>query len=943
MSVKKSPGELVTFRGRDWIVLPSQDPDVQLLKPIGGSNDEITGVFLPLQVPSDEIKKAEFAAPTVNDLGDFQTAKMLFDATRLSFRHASGPFRSFGKLSFRPRSYQVVPLIRALEQETLRLLIADDVGIGKTVEALLILKEKMERGEIRNFAVICLPHLCEQWQSELRDKLDIEAEIIRSSTAASLDRKMPDDRSVFYHLPYQVISIDYIKSDKRRPIFLNDIPDLIIVDEAHTCAKPAGATSPTQQQRYHLLHEIAKKPKQHLLLLTATPHSGKDEEFQSLLGLLNKEFETYNFENIDQNKRRKIAQHFIQRKRENIKRWLRKSGEERTPFPERDTAEQKYPLSDSYRAFYNQVVQFAGGISHEGKNIKSPTFRYWAALALLRGVMSSPAAGAEMLRVKELKNAGNDEKPQLDLTDVANNRLYDNTPQASDNAETEYIDQVDFSAQEVSEIQKLLEKIQGLGNIEHDTKAYEAVKIAQKWLKDGYNPIIFCKYIATAEYLGKILKENIKGKVEIKVITSTLPDEQRREEIELLKDHERRILVATDCLSEGINLQSLFNGVIHYDLPWNPNRIEQREGRVDRFGQESEKVRTLLLYCEENPIDRNVLKILIRKVRDIQKATGVSITLGEENTSVMAAVIQEIFYGTETNGATPEQLTLFAEEFYTRELEAARKKAENLRSIFAHESIDPTFINENLDAIDEAIGDVAALEHFIAQAITHLGGHIERDMQGYTVNLQNLPKHLQVDFPQGKAFKISFESPTPKGYRYLGRNHRFTEQLCQYMLSLAMEGRTGYQRVARTSVVQTNAVEKKTTLIQFRVRNVIREHNGKNEVIGEEMYLWGYRGSNEQAEILAYEEAKKLLYEARSQKQLSLEMQQSTFLNEEQIFQTKKNDFLKVAKERAQNLCDAHDRFRKSGASKRYEAVYPVLPPDLIGVYILIPTPKDLF
>lgn len=316
MSVKKSPGELVTFRGRDWIVLPSQDPDVQLLKPIGGSNDEITGVFLPLQVPSDEIKKAEFAAPTVNDLGDFQTAKMLFDATRLSFRHASGPFRSFGKLSFRPRSYQVVPLIRALEQETLRLLIADDVGIGKTVEALLILKEKMERGEIRNFAVICLPHLCEQWQSELRDKLDIEAEIIRSSTAASLDRKMPDDRSVFYHLPYQVISIDYIKSDKRRPIFLNDIPDLIIVDEAHTCAKPAGATSPTQQQRYHLLHEIAKKPKQHLLLLTATPHSGKDEEFQSLLGLLNKEFETYNFENIDQNKRRKIAQHFIQRKRE---------------------------------------------------------------------------------------------------------------------------------------------------------------------------------------------------------------------------------------------------------------------------------------------------------------------------------------------------------------------------------------------------------------------------------------------------------------------------------------------------------------------------------------------------------------------------------------------------------------------------------------------------
>jgi superfamily II DNA or RNA helicase len=943
MSIKKSPGELVTFRGRDWIVLPSPEPDVQLLKPIGGSNDEVTGVYLPLQIPDDAIHKAEFAPPQLQDLGDFQTAKMLFDATRLSFRHASGPFRCFGKLSFRPRSYQVVPLIKALEQDVLRLLIADDVGIGKTVEALMILKEKMERGDIKKFAVICLPHLCEQWQGEIRDKLDIEAEIIRSSTAAALDRRLPDDRSVFYHLPYQVISIDYLKSDKRRPIFLNDIPDLIIVDEAHTCAKPAGAKSPTQQQRYHLLHEIAKKENQHLLLLTATPHSGKDEEFQSLLGLLNKEFESYDLEHIDQNKRRKIARHFIQRKRENIKRWLRKSGEEKTPFPERDTAELKYSLSEDYRRFYNAMVDFAGGISHEGKNIKSPTFRYWAALALLRGVMSSPAAGAEMLRVKELKKLPAEEKPELDATNLDANRLLENTPQASDSTETEFLDQVDFSASEVDDIQKLLTRITELGNIEKDIKAAEALRTAQKWVKEGYNPIIFCKYIATAEYLGKLLKEHIKGKVEIKVITSTLPDEQRREEIEKLQEHEKRILVATDCLSEGINLQGFFNAVIHYDLPWNPNRIEQREGRVDRFGQESEKVRTLLLYCEENPIDRNVLKILIRKVRDIQKATGVSITLGEENTSIMAAVIREVFYRQEGQAADSQQMTLFAEEFYTRELETVRKKAENLRSIFAHESIDPAFINDNLDEIDEAIGDVKSLEHFVTQAIVHLGGNIEQDIHGYLVNLQNLPPHLQSDFPQGKAFRISFESPTPKGYRYIGRNHRFTEQLCQFILSLAMEERKAFRKVARTSVIQTKSVEKKTTLIQFRVRNVIREQSSKNEVIGEEMYLWGYRGSEDDAEILDYEEAKRLLFEARSEKQLSLEMQESIYSKEEEIFSAKKEAFLDVARERAQHLSDAHDRFRKGSGGKRFEAVYPVLPPDLMGVYILTPTPKDLF
>lgn len=943
MSTKQiSPGELYSFRGRDWIVLPSPDKDIVMLKPIGGSDDEITGVFLPLQIPSDGLKEAKFPAPQVSDLGDFQTAKMLFHAARLSFRHASGPFRCFGKLSFRPRSYQVVPLIKALEQDTLRLLIADDVGIGKTVEALMILKEKMERGDVKSFAVVCLPHLCEQWQSELRDKLDLEAEIIRSSTAASLDRKLMDDRSVFHHFPYQVISIDYIKSDKRRPLFLNDIPDLIIVDEAHTCAKPAGATSPAQQQRYHLLHEIAKNEKQHLLLLTATPHSGKDEEFQSLLGLLNKEFESYNLDSIDQNKRRKIARYFIQRKRENIRRWLRKSGEEKTPFPERDTAELKYTLSETYRHLYNNVVQFAGGISHEGKNIKSPTFRYWAALALLRGVMSSPAAGAEMLKAKLLKKDVESEKPQLDPTNLANISLLDISLNADDNTETNLLDQIDLNSVELDDLQKLIVQIVELSGIVKDAKVNEAVKTAQQWLKDGYNPIIFCRYIATAEYVGRVLKENIKGKVEVKVVTSVLPDEQRREEIELLRAHDRRILVATDCLSEGINLQDLFNGVIHYDLPWNPNRIEQREGRVDRFGQESEKVRTLLLYCDENPIDRNVLKILIRKVRDIQKATGVSITLGEENTSIMEAVIREIFYGNE-NPQNAQQMTLFAEDFYTRELESARKKAENLRSIFAHESVDPSFINENLDEIDEAIGDIASIQQFVTQAIVHLGGHVEQDIHGFTVNLHNLPKHLQSGFPEGKAFKISFESPTPKGYKYIGRNHSFTEQLCQFILSLAMETRTGYQKVARTSVIQSKSVVRKTTLIQFRVRNVIREQASKREVISEEMFLWGYSGSGTDSSVLSYEEAKKLLFEAHSEKQLSLEMQQDLYSSEEAIFEHRKEDFLLVAEERANHLTDAHDRFRRANAGKRFEAVHPVLPPDLLGVYILNPVPKDLF
>lgn len=934
------PGKLVTFRNRDWVVLPSADADLVMLKPMGGSDDEITAVFLPLHIPGEELKEAQFPMPSSADLDDFQSARMLFDATRLSFRNASGPFRCMGKLSFRPRSYQVVPLVMALKQEVVRLLVADDVGIGKTVEALMILKEMMERGDIKRFAVICLPHLCEQWQQELKDKLDIDAAIIRSSTAASLDRKLPDDRSVFHHLPYQVISIDYIKADKRRGIFLNDCPELVIVDEAHTCARPAGSSSVSQQQRYHLLHDIARKESQHLLLLTATPHSGKDQEFQSLLGLLNKEFESYDLAATDQNKRRKIAKHFIQRKRENISRWIRNSGDEKTPFPERKSEEIGYKLSHEYDEFYNQILQFARGISKDGQHIRSTTIRYWAALALLRGVMSSPATAMEMLQNRQTRKL--DSKEQNLFQDRAN-PMMDYGLFGSDAADLEFLDNAELGADEMAELEELKISAEKLFGVKHDLKVSKAVDLLKGWLKEGMNPIIFCKYITTANYVGKILKEILPNKVDVQVVTSELADEQRREKIKLMGNHNQRVLVATDCLSEGINLQDLFTAVLHYDLPWNPNRIEQREGRVDRFGQIAPVVKTYLLWGEDNPIDQIVLRILIRKVKDIQKATGVSITLGEDNTSIMEAVIKDVILGTETKAEDGRQITMFAEELITNELETARKKAENLRSIFAHETVDPDFINKNLDEIDEAIGDLHSLEEFVKSGIVHLGGSVQKEIDGYLVNLTNLPTHLQSHFPSGKPIRISFESPTPPGYRYIGRNHLFVDQLCQFMLSCAFDHRDAFKKVARASVMQTDLVDTKTTLIQFRVRNVIKEVGSLREVISEEMYLWGYTGSGTDAKNLDYIEAKQLLLNASSKTNLSMQMQEQTFGSEIAVFKSKVAQFRTVAETRAEKLVEAHSRFKELVGGKRYEAVHPVLPPDIMGVYVLMPVPKDLF
>ena len=157
------PGALVTARGREWVVLSESTGDLLMLHPAGGLNEEVTGVLASIE----PVESATFRLPGREDLGDFTSGRLLRDAARLSTRAAAGPFRSFGRIAVEPRPYQLVPLMMALKLDPVRMLIADDVGIGKTIEACLIARELLDRGEIRRLTVLCPPHLAEQWQREL--------------------------------------------------------------------------------------------------------------------------------------------------------------------------------------------------------------------------------------------------------------------------------------------------------------------------------------------------------------------------------------------------------------------------------------------------------------------------------------------------------------------------------------------------------------------------------------------------------------------------------------------------------------------------------------------------------------------------------------------------------------------------------------------------------
>ena len=518
------PGKLVTLRGRDWIVLPSDDPDLLVVKPLGGSDDETTGIYLPLAIDGDRPADARFSPPAAEDLGDISSARLLYDSARLAFRNGAGPFRALAKLSFRPRSYQMVPLIMALRQESVRLLVADDVGVGKTVESLLIVKELLERRKIKRFAVVCLPHLCEQWQAEIRAKLDIEAVIIRSNTQARLDRQIQGDTSVYEYYPFQVISIDFIKSDARRDVFVEQCPELVIVDEAHSCARPTGASN-SQQQRYHLVSRIAAKPGQQLILLTATPHSGKPEEFQSLLGLIHQDFESLDLPNSTQQQRRDLARHFVQRKRGDVEKWL---GED-TPFPQRDAFEWPYELSPGYSRFFEQIIDFARRlIAYDPERGERKRVQYWTALALLRGVMSSPAAGVEMLntRMSNLAVAIGEDTEVITAVESEANPVGDTEfGFEGDNTPTQVVERNDWSKHQREEMRSFARDLEQLGGIKHDQKLAAAELIIDDWLNEGFSPVIFCRYIATANYIGSQLAPLLKKKfpkVDVQVITSEL-------------------------------------------------------------------------------------------------------------------------------------------------------------------------------------------------------------------------------------------------------------------------------------------------------------------------------------------------------------------------------------------------------------------------------------
>ncbi|WP_155764299.1 helicase-related protein, partial [Mycobacterium colombiense] len=796
-TVAYPPGALVHSRGRDWLVLPGSPEGTLLVRPLGGHEHETT-VLLP---DIDDFSTATFEPPTVDDRGDAGRARLLRDALRLSFTASGGPFRSFARLAVTPRNYQLVPLMMAANQDVTRLLIADGVGIGKTVEAGLIAAELLATGDAQRLAVLCSPQLAPQWQSELRHKFGIDAQLLLPSTVNRLMRSVPFGSNVYQHHRYLVISTDFIKQKSRRDEFALHCPESVIVDEAHTCVTPAGVGKASQAHlRYALLRKLADKADRHLVLLTATPHSGDDTAWQSLIGLLDDRLGSLpaDLSGRDREDDRKLlAKYMIQRQRADIREYLN----EDTPFPERETTETAYKLTAGYRQLFDDVMDYVREQVADPKlSAVRQRVRWWSAIALLRCLASSPAAAEQTLLNRSAVAASEDEnevdayaEPRVLDTDL------DDALEAQDvtvGADTGDIDEPDTKARK--RLRELATAAAALKGPRSDAKLKRLIPLVKELLDRGYHPIVFCRYIPTADYLAEHLGSALAKVKDLTVdaVTGTLPPEERESRVHTLTAHDGpRLLIATDCLSEGINLQDGFTAVVHYDLAWNPTRHEQREGRVDRFGQQAPTVRTVTYYGEDNGIDGLVLEVLIRRHENIKRSIGVAVPIPVDSTTVMKAIWESLLL----RGKEAEQLTLdFAEatskslaEQVEVEWTNAAEREKVSRSRFRQAGLKPDTVEQALTDVRRALGGPADVETFTRTALSLMSASISDTDDGFTAVIEALPAAVRDQLPPTKGGRLHFHRslPVPIGHSVLTRTDTTVDALSRYVLDAALDSR----------------------------------------------------------------------------------------------------------------------------------------------------------
>jgi SNF2 family DNA or RNA helicase len=512
------------------------------------------------------------------------------------------PFRSGIEVD----EYQLGPVVRALSMPRVNLLIADDVGLGKTIEAGLVVQEMILRHRVRTVLIVCPSSLQVQWQEEMRDKFGLEFRIVDSEAISNLRRKRGIHVNPWSHFPRLITSIDFLKRERPLRTFRETLPsgdqptyprayDLLIVDEAHNVAPSGRGKYATDSMRTLAIRSMAPHF-EHKLFLSATPHNGYRESFAALLELLdNQRFARI----ILTPDRTQLDAVMVRRMKSELK--LRWDGSRR--FAERIVKHLEVPYTDEERSAHRALQSYSTLRLKQAASNGERMAAEFVLKLLKKRLFSSPAAFGLTLE-KHISTVGGRRganSATRDIEDFSDDYADDEEYEIQTDEVVTSVSQAlsPISAEERTLLRQLSE-FAAESSQRPDCKAQTLID----WLKATLRPggkwndervIIFTEYRATQKWLFDLLaREGFAEQGRLEMIYGGMPNDQR-EPIKAAfqtnpKESAVRILVATDAASEGVNLQNHCSKLIHFEIPWNPNRMEQRNGRVDRHGQKADEV-----------------------------------------------------------------------------------------------------------------------------------------------------------------------------------------------------------------------------------------------------------------------------------------------------------------------------------------------------------------
>lgn len=627
MIAPPEPSQIVTLRNRSYVVqdvkaceagspattspsLAVSWHQVTLSSVEDDGHGEELEVVWELEAGATIKERSTLPSPTAFDIPErldaFLDAVRWGTISQADDKTLQAPFRSGIEIE----EYQLDPVARALSMPRVNLLIADDVGLGKTIETGLVAQELSLRHRVRSILVVCPSSIQQQWKDEMRDKFGMEFRIVDTELLKDLRRKRGIHANPWKHFPRLITSIDFLKRERPMRLFRETLPaagestyprryDLLIVDEAHNVAPSGRSHYAVDSMRTQAIRTLAPHF-EHKLFLSATPHNGYRESFTALLELLDDQRFA---RNIEPNRQQLQAVMVRRLKSELDKRW---DGSPR--FAKREVQPLEVAYTQPEREAHLKLKRYAALCLKSADDIPGGRMAAEFVLKLLKKrLFSSPAAfvttlekhAASRRAASSAKVAPGNLARQIDLLDED----YDDDS-AQEQATDDTVETASRGFGAVAGDQaSLLQELRTWASQSADTadsKAKALISWLEQTLKTGgkwnhERVIIFTEYRATQKWLHDLLAHHgFAGGDRLLQIYGGMPLDEREKVKAAFQAHPDdapvRILLATDAASEGLNLQNHCHRLIHYEVPWNPNRMEQRNGRVDRHGQRSTQV-----------------------------------------------------------------------------------------------------------------------------------------------------------------------------------------------------------------------------------------------------------------------------------------------------------------------------------------------------------------